>query len=232
MVNYQYKECLINYSIIYWGHDEMKAIIFDFDGTLPICFHAFKYVFQKYDEKELTSADIKEMFGPSETGIIRENLTHPEKEAAIEDYYEQYASHHQQFVENNKAMAALLRDLKNAGFQLGIFTGKARRSLDISLKELDLEGVFDVMITGDDVVKAKPDAEGLRKVLELLKVDASDAIYIGDSDADVQAGKQAQVYTIGAQWLPEYQTAEFTEQPAIIVHSIEQFRNSVLAGEL
>lgn len=43
----------------------MKVIIFDFDGTvadtLPICFHAFKYVFQKSDAKELTSADIKEM---------------------------------------------------------------------------------------------------------------------------------------------------------------------------
>lgn len=214
----------------------MKAIIFDFDGTvadtLPICFYAFKYVFQKYDEKELTSTDIKNMFGPSETGIIRENLTHPEKEAAIEDYYEKYASHHQQFVENNEEMAKLLHDLKNAGFQLGIFTGKARRSLDISLKELDMEGIFDVLITGDDVVKAKPDAEGLLKVLALLKVDASEAIYIGDSDADVQAGRQAQVYTIGAHWLPEYQTAEFAEQPDSIVRSIEQFRATFLEGEL
>ncbi len=76
--------------IVYWRLNEIKAIISEFDGTvantLPICFHVFKYVFQKYDEKELTSIVIKKMFGSSEMGIICENRTHPEREAAIEDY--------------------------------------------------------------------------------------------------------------------------------------------------
>ena len=47
----------------------IKAIIFDFDGTLantlPVCFYAFLSVFKKFDNNEVTPDEIKAMFGPS-----------------------------------------------------------------------------------------------------------------------------------------------------------------------
>jgi pyrophosphatase PpaX len=56
----------------------IKAIIFDFDGTLantlPICYYAFQKVFKVFDNKDLSTDEIKAMFEPSETGIIRENF--------------------------------------------------------------------------------------------------------------------------------------------------------------
>ena len=214
----------------------MKAIVFDFDGTLantlPICFYAFQNVFKEFDQKDLTSDDIKEMFGPSETGIIKDNLANPHKTEAIEYYYEKYEELHKDLVEINLEIIALLKVLKTSKLKLGIFTGKAKRSLDISLKALGMEGLFDVIITGDDVIKVKPDPEGLLKALSILKVDYSDAIYIGDSDADVIAGRKANVYTIGVQWLPEYQTVVFSEQPDAIISSVEQFKRRFLAGAL
>lgn len=64
----------------------IRAVIFDFDGTLantlPICFYAFQHVFKEFDNKDLSSEEIKAMFGPSETGIIRDNLSHINKEHA------------------------------------------------------------------------------------------------------------------------------------------------------
>lgn len=212
----------------------MKAIVFDFDGTLantlPICFYAFQNVFKKFDQKDLTSDEIKEMFGPSETGIIRNNLSNPNKTEAIEYFYQQYEEFHKDFVENNTDIIELLELLKKSGIKIGIFTGKAKRSLDISLKALNMEDIFDAIITGDDVINPKPDAEGLRKVLSLLKVEHSEAIYIGDSDADVIAGRQANVYTIGVQWLPEYQTSVFSAQPDSIIKSIAEFKNAIQVG--
>ncbi len=209
----------------------MKAIVFDFDGTLantlPICFYAFQNVFKEFDKKDLTSNEIKEMFGPSETGIIRNNLANPKKEEAIEYFYAKYSELHKSLVEVNPEIIELLKSLKGAGIKIGIFTGKAKRSLDISLKALDMEGLFDVIITGDDVIKPKPDPEGLLKVLSLLGVKNSETIYIGDSDADVVAGVQANVYTVGVQWLPEYHTSTFSEQPDSIIKSVKEFKNSL-----
>ncbi|MGE7840880.1 HAD family hydrolase [Lysinibacillus sp. NPDC093712] len=214
----------------------MKAIVFDFDGTLantlPICYSAFQKVFKDYDNKDLTSNEIKEMFGPSETGIIRNNLSDPNKEEAIEYYYAQYSELHKSLVEVNPEIRELLTSLKESNIKIGIFTGKAKRSLDISLKALDMEGLFDVIITGDDVLKPKPDPEGLVKALSLLEVENFEAVYIGDSDADIVAGFQANVYTIGVQWLPEYQTEEFNEQPNSIIKSVTEFKQSLKVGIL
>lgn len=214
----------------------MKAIIFDFDGTLantlPICFYAFQQVFKEFDKKDLTSNEIKEMFGPSETGIIRNNLSNPNKEEAIEYFYEKYSELHKSLVVDNADILELLKSLKEAEIRIGIFTGKAKRSLDISLKALDMEGLFDVIITGDDVIKPKPDPEGLLKALSLLEIENSEVIYVGDSDADIIAGVQANVYTIGVQWLPEYQTSIFSEQPDSIIKSVMEFKSFLKVGGL
>lgn len=214
----------------------MKAIIFDFDGTLantlPICFYAFQRVFKEFDNKDLTSKEIKEMFGPSETGIITKNLSNPNKDEAIEYFYEKYSELHKDLVECNPEIIELLQSLKEIDIKMGIFTGKAKRSLDISLKALDMEGMFDVIITGDDVINPKPDPEGLLMALSLLKVKNSEAVYIGDSDADIVAGLKANVFTIGVQWLPEYQTSAFTEEPNLVLKSIEEFNSFFKVGVL
>lgn len=205
----------------------IKAIIFDFDGTLantlPICFYAFQHVFKEFDNKDLSPEDIKSMFGPSETGIIRENLSHANKEQAIELYYEKYLEGHSQLVKYNKEIDELIKYLRNKGIKLGIVTGKATRSLDISLRVLQLENLFDVIITGDDVTKPKPHPEGVVKALSILDVERDEAIFVGDSDADIKAGTEAGVYTVGVQWLPDYQTATFMEQPNTIFTRITDF---------
>ena len=212
----------------------IKAIIFDFDGTLantlPICYFAFQHVFKEFDNKDLSSEEIKAMFGPSETGIIRENLSNINKELAIESYYSIYAEHHNRLVTRDRDIDGLLQYLKDNGVKLGIFTGKARRSLDISLKALQMEGMFDVIITGDDVAKPKPDPEGLIKAISLLDLGNSQAIFIGDSDADVYAGLQANVFTIGVQWLPNYQSLQFTVEPDLIIKNVSEFTNFFKVG--
>lgn len=94
----------------------MKAIIFDFDGTLadtlPVCFYAFQAVFKEFDNKEVTSDEVKAMFGPSETGIIKENLLDSNQDEAIELYYDKYSEKHRELVVENEEMNDLLRFLK------------------------------------------------------------------------------------------------------------------------
>lgn len=170
------------------------------------------------------------MFGPSETGIIRENLINKNKEEAVELFYSKYAENHLNLVKINSEINRLLQYLKETGIKLAIFTGKARRSLDISLKYLQMDDLFKVIITGDDVIKPKPDPEGLIKVLTLLYIDKSEAIFVGDSDADIYAGLRTEVCTVGVQWLPEYQTLEFSHTPNYIISSVKEFMNFIKVG--
>lgn len=205
----------------------IKAVIFDFDGTLadtlPVCFYAFQEVFKEFDNLDVTTEEIIAMFGPSETGIIKGNLLNRNHDQAIEVYYQKYNDKHRDLVQENKEIRDLLQHLTKEGYKLGIVTGKARRSLDISLDCLNMNGLFDVIITGDDVTLPKPHPEGITKALELLGLKNNEAIFIGDSDADIQAGLQAEVQTIGVQWLPNYQTLEFSIQPNQIYKNLNDF---------
>jgi pyrophosphatase PpaX len=204
----------------------IKAVIFDFDGTLadtlPVCFLAFEGVFKKFDNREVTTDEIIAMFGPSETGIIRENLKNNNYDEAIDLYYEIYRDQHN-IVEDSEEINTLLKQLRTNGYKLGIVTGKARRSLDISLDCLGLNTFFDVIVTGDDVEYPKPNPEGIFKALENLNVSHKEAVFLGDSEADIIAGKEAGVLTIGVQWLPNIQTSEFKTQPDEIHSSVNGF---------
>ena len=207
----------------------MKAILFDFDGTLahtlPVCFEAFQEVFRRFDERELTNEDIISMFGPSETGIIRENLKHTDSSSAIELYYTVYSETHDKLVPHSPEIIELLGDLRRKGYQLGIVTGKAQRSLDLSLEALKMTSYFDVVITGDDVTNAKPHPEGIQQAMKRLGVTNEDTIYLGDSDADILAGIDAGVRTVGVYWLPNYQPT-FTQKPDVVCNKTTQLLTS------
>jgi phosphoglycolate phosphatase-like HAD superfamily hydrolase len=51
--------------------------------------------------------------------------------------------------------------------------------------------------------------------------------YLVNSGADIHAGMQANVRTVGVQWLPEYQTLEFSVAPHFLLKSIEEFLHIV-----
>jgi HAD superfamily hydrolase (TIGR01549 family) len=215
----------------------LKAVIFDFDGTLadtlPIVYKSFQEIFREYKKEEKTDEDIKAMFGPSEERIIREQFHEGHIEPAIDMYHRYYWDNHDQWVKKSMEMERLLAFIHRKGLHLAIMTGKGRKSLDLSLKALNMEDLFEITVTGDEVEKPKPDPEGLLKILQTLNVSADEAVFAGDSDTDIRAGKRAGIETAGVQWLPTFQTPEFTTDPDHVFtdpHDFELFLQTKLAG--
>lgn len=205
-----------------------KGIIFDFDGTLadtlPLCFYSFNEIFKKYDRRDLSAEEIVQMFGPSEAGIIQQNLKAVDQiEKAVEEYYCHYDRAHHEFVGFDPHLRQLLNGLRNEGYRLGIFTGKGRKSFDISMSKLQLEDFFDVTITGDDVSSPKPDAEGLYKILEVWEMDKTQVLFVGDSDADIESGTRAGMDTVAVAWFPGSH-GRFTKAPTHYCNEIDRFK--------
>jgi len=55
---------------------------------------------------------------------------------------------------------------------------------------------FDAIITADDVQKAKPDPEPLLRALEKTGTQATNALFLGDTAIDLEAGKAAGIRTL------------------------------------
>jgi pyrophosphatase PpaX len=210
-----------------------KSILFDFDGTLadtlPVCFYSFQMVFNKYDSKILTNEEIISMFGPSEVGIIQQNLQNKDRiDEAIEDYYYYYEREHRNLAGKNNAVIDMIRLLQQKGFQIGIVTGKARRSYETSVKYLFPNEMFKVSITGDDVEVPKPHPEGIIKAINILGSTAQETLYVGDSNADIEAGIRANVETVGVNWLNNSHGNEFQIKPDYEFTRISDFIRKIL----
>lgn len=172
------------------------------------------------------------MFGPSETGIIHKNLKNKNKEKAIELYYEQYTEHHNALVTPNHKIIEMMHYLKEKDIKTAIVTGKAKRSLDISLKSLQMDKLFETVITGDDVHHPKPQPEGVIKALSLLEVRNHESMYVGGSNADIEAGRRANVATAGVNWLFDYQPDEFSIIPDYTFRNVLELKDFLEKSDL
>jgi HAD superfamily hydrolase (TIGR01549 family) len=83
------------------------------------------------------------------------------------------------------------------GYKLGIVTGA---SVEVAELELDMIGSdkFDaiVLANGHNGIARKPDPHGINECMELLGVDNSTTVYVGNSDEDVLAAKAARVMDV------------------------------------
>jgi HAD superfamily phosphatase len=79
--------------------------------------------------------------------------------------------------------------------QLGIFTGRLRWELEITLKRFASDVTFEPTICADDVVRAKPDPEGLHTIQRRMA--GRQIIYVGDTVDDARAASSAGVPFIG-----------------------------------
>lgn len=183
----------------------VDTILFDFDGTIadtvPLVVWAFQQTFAEFDGRYLSWDDVIALFGPPEGEIFRRELRPSDQwEAALARFNELYRELHGERVVRSPDLEATLWDLRARGVRLGLVTGKARASAAISLDALELHGLFDVVVAGDDVVRPKLDPEGIRVALRRLGTRADRALYVGDMDGDVLAGRAAGVTTVGAAW--------------------------------
>lgn len=83
--------------------------------------------------------------------------------------------------------------LRSRGVKIALVTNKLRSLTEDFLEERKLEYLFDVVVAGDDCPKNKPAPDMLLKALEVLNVDASSAVMVGDSRNDALAARAAGV---------------------------------------
>jgi len=74
----------------------------------------------------------------------------------------------------------------------------------------------------DDTSRHKPHPEPLLVALERLQLAPQQAIYVGDSRHDMQAGRSAGMRTVAALWGPVPRSALELENPDVLACSPEE----------
>lgn len=186
---------------------QMRAVLWDLDGTLidsiALIVASFRHTYATHVGGDDSSIDWVAGIGrPLSDQLAEYARDAAELEAMIATYVEHNLTHHDRMAKPFEGAADTVRALHAEGIEQAIVTGKRRRGTTYGVRLLGVEDVLTTWVCADDVERGKPDPEGVLRALELLEVDASEAIFVGDSPHDMEAGRRAGVKTVAAAWGP------------------------------
>jgi pyrophosphatase PpaX len=183
-----------------------EAVIFDLDGTLantiPVILGAWNAAMAAAGEREYSLQEVVARFGLPEVEMVRRELAGRDPatvKRAVNAFFDAYAALHSTDAAYT-GMEEMLRELRGRGVKLGVMTGKGRRTADITLDALGWHGLFDSVVTGEDVVNQKPAPDGPLLAAQEMGVAPERCAFVGDFPADVVAGRAAGMLTVAAAW--------------------------------
>lgn len=89
-----------------------------------------------------------------------------------------------------------LISIKNLGLRMAIVTNNGHKATSLVVKKFGLNDFFDVVVTREGAKELKPDGGNIERALEILGVNSSEAIYVGDGVIDILAAEKAKVISV------------------------------------
>ena len=90
----------------------------------------------------------------------------------------------------------ILFALKERGIKIALVTSSGQKTVARYLQMSRLEGVFDVIVTGNQVTRGKPHPECFLTAAQKLGIDPVSCVVVEDSPNGVRAGHAAGMYTV------------------------------------
>ncbi|GAB3258805.1 HAD hydrolase-like protein [Larkinella harenae] len=179
----------------------LKAVIFDFDGTLadtlPLCIKAFRMAIEPHVSRSISDAEIIATFGPSEEGTIQQLI--PEQfETGVAAYHDYYTQLHPDYPALFDGVDDLLKLLRQRQVRLALVTGKALKSALISLEFYHIKDYFEQIGHGDLTKEHK--TKNIRRILTEWQLKPDEVVYVGDAPSDIMACRAAGVPIVSAAW--------------------------------
>lgn len=184
-----------------------KAIVFDLDGTLlntleDLC-DSTNFALEKCGFPKRSLGEVRRFVGNGIRKLIERAVPEPAEEPAITECYEIFCEHYKGNMENKTAeyegISDMLDALYQAGYKMAIVTNKA----DFAAQALcsRLFGKYVHTVVGSvDARPNKPAPDGVYYALEQMGVKKSEAVFVGDSEVDIETAKNAEMDAIGVLW--------------------------------
>lgn len=205
----------------------MKTYLFDLDGTLldsiDLILESFHHTARVHRRPERTDAHWLAGIGtPLRVQLSQMASSEEELDALLDTYRDYNLEHHDKMAKPYPGVVEVVKTLHRKEAKLGLVTSKLSRGAIRGLRLLGLQEEFRVRICADDVVHGKPHPEPVLKALAALDALPSEAVFIGDSDHDIAAGRQAGVETAAVSWGPFAREALEAAGPSRWIESPEE----------
>jgi HAD superfamily hydrolase (TIGR01509 family) len=181
-----------------------QAAIFDLDGTLldSVDLHAISWheAFMKFGH-EVSFEQARSQIGKGGDKLIPVFLSPEEQNdhgRELEEWRSQrFKNRYLPLIRPFSAVPNLLQRVREAGLRTAVASSAKRDELEQFLEIAGVARLIDKATSSEDVHESKPAPDVFEAVLNNLKIQAKDAVAIGDSPYDAEAAGKANIRTIG-----------------------------------
>ncbi len=184
-----------------------QLAIFDLDGTLLNTLEdltdSVNHALSVHNMPARTLAEVRSFVGNGILNLIKRAVPHGTSDSEIQSAFETFHAHYKIHSADKTCpydgVIPMLEMLKNSGVKLAVHSNKADYAVqDLCTKYFS--GIFDAVAGEKQGVQKKPSPDGVNAILEEIGIERKSAVYIGDSDVDVQTAKNAEIPCISVDW--------------------------------
>jgi len=180
------------------------AVLFDVDGTLldtvEFILASVHHAFEGHPRPPTDEEWIAGIGSPLRV-MAERHTSGPEEAARI---MERYRAHQREHVERLTrpfdSALEVVRELSCRGHPMGVVTGKSDASAARALALTGLAPYLGAIVGTTSCPEHKPSPVPVLRALQRLDRTPEEALFLGDSVLDVQAGNAAGVVSVGALW--------------------------------
>ena len=198
---------------------QLRAVLFDLDGVLVDSYEVWKALLveavAEFGGEPFDDAAFAEVWGQATDADVKRFLPRVPR-ADLDRFYGAHLSVHLGRTRATPGARAALLEVRARGLGHAVVTNASRETARLILAASALDVLVDVVYAADDVAQAKPAPDMVVAALARLGVAAAEAILVGDSRYDLEAGHAAGVRVVGLGLAADWSIASLVELPALL----------------
>ena len=186
---------------------DKKMIFLDLDGTLLNTLYdltdSVNWALEKYGQPTRSIEEVKSFVGNGLRNLMQQAVPGGEENPVFEELFEffreYYKSHCNIKTVPYEGIMELMKELKGRGIHMAIVSNK----IDSGVKELNeiyFAEYVDIAIGEREGIGRKPAPDSVNEAIRLLGVEKAHAVYVGDSDVDIETAKNADIRCVSVSW--------------------------------
>ena len=120
-----------------------------------------------------------------------------------------------------------MKTLKDKGIKTAIVTNNCRLAAKETITRFHINNLIDVLVTRDDAFMRKPDGAIVKKALARLGINSGDAVFIGDSVADIIAARNSDVVSVAIPSGPTSSKDLLESAPDYMIYSVSELSSLI-----
>ncbi len=206
----------------------IKAIIFDFDGTVADTFDTIVVISNRlaleFGYKQAAPEEIEQIKNLSSREIIRQSGVSLLKLPFILRKLKHELNNEIHRLNPLPGIREALEELKMQGYRLGIITSNDRDNVMLFLQNTNLQELFEFIYSGATIFGK---SRVINRFLKQAQLAPEEVIYVGDETRDIEAAKRSKIKMIAVSWGFNSKTVLAEHNPDFLIHHPKELMQAI-----